>query len=274
MSTALMYNPGMDLPTPGAMTPRDDGIPLYVRLAASLRARISKGEWPVGLRIPAFEELAEGYGVAMNTVRKAIELLVHEGLLASGRGRGTVVASSHGRVLGDGLMRELHNPLSTNQELEINVLKVVVDAAVPPALVERYQPATSYVRLVKTHAVRGMLYGYLDIFVERQAFERFPPHAIYKRKVTRLLRDCCAGDVLRTRQQLSIAYADDTLAKILHCPPASALVRVRRWKLGENDRVVLACEIFYRGDTFVWDSTESEAESHEIVPDVQEQDKP
>ena len=145
--------------------------------------------------------------------------------------------------------------------------------AVPAALLEAYQAAAAYVRIVKTHAVRGMPYGYLDIFIERQAWERFPPQAMYKRKVTRLLRDCCAGEVQRTRQQLSIAYADDTLAKILHCPPASALVRVRRWKLGEQDRVVLACEIFYRGDTFVWDSTENEAESYEIVPDVQEQDK-
>ena len=176
--------------------PRDDGVPLYVRLAASLRARITQGEWAVGLRIPAFDELAEKHGVAMNTVR-----------------------------------------------------------------------------IVKTHAVRGMPYGYLDIFVERQAYERFPPNAMYERKVTRLLRDCCPGDVLRTRQQLTIAYADDALAKALHCPPASALVRVRRWKLGEQDRVVLACEIYYRGDTFVWDSTENEADAHEIVPDEQDRDK-
>lgn len=253
--------------------PQDDGVPLYVRLAASLRARITQGEWAVGLRIPAFDELAEKHGVAMNTVRKAIELLVREGLLASGRGRGTVVASSEGRMLGNGLMRELHNPLSTNQNLEINVLTVEQGAVVPPALLKPYLAADAYVRIVKTHAVRGMPYGYLDIFVERQAYERFPPNAMYERKVTRLLRDCCPGDVLHTRQQLTIAYADDALAKALHCPPASVLVRVRRWKLGEQDRVVLACEIYYRGDTFVWDSTENEADSHEIVPDEQDRDK-
>ena len=96
---------------------------------------------------------------------------------------------------------------------------------------------------------------------------------MHEHKVTRLLRDCRPGDVLRTRQQLTIAYADDTLAKILDCQPASALVRVRRWKLGEADRVVFACEIFYRGDTFVWDSTENEPDSHAIVPDVRDGDK-
>lgn len=256
-----MVSPGV------ALLPRDDGVPLYVRLAASLRSRISRGEWPVGLRIPAFEELAEGYGVALNTVRKAVELLVNEGLLASGRGRGTVVAATEERVLGGGLMRELHNPLSTNQELEIRLLKFEQTAALPPLLVQGYGVADSYVRIVKTHAVRGMPYGYLDIFLERQAYDRFPPGAIHERKVTRLLRDHCPDDVLRTRQQLTIAYADDALAQILDCPPASALVRIRRWKLGENERVVLACEIHYRGDTFVWDATENEADSRAIVPD-------
>ncbi len=256
----------------GTLLRRDDGVPLYVRIAASLRARITQGEWSVGLRIPAFEQLAEGYGVAMNTVRKAIELLVHEGLLASGRGRGTVVASTEGRVLGGGLMRELHNPLSSNQALEIGLLKVEAGVRVPPALLEPYRSADSYVRIIKTHAVRGMPYGYLDIFVERPAWERFPDNAVHEHKVTRLLHDCCPGEVLRTRQQLTIAYADDTLAKVLQCQPASALVRVRRWKLGEADRVVLACEIFYRGDTFVWDSTENEPDSHAIVPDVRDGD--
>ncbi|MGE0802354.1 MAG: GntR family transcriptional regulator [Lautropia sp.] len=255
-----------------AFTPGDDGVPLYVRLAASLRARIIQGEWPVGQRIPAFEELAASHGVAMNTVRKAIELLVHEGLLASARGRGTVVASSEARLLGGGLMRELHNPLSTNRELEINLVKFEPGATLPAILLDAYMPCAAYVRIVKTHAVRGMPYGYLDIFVEQRAYEQFPPDAMYRRKVTRLLRDFCPNDVLRTRQQLTIAYADDALAKILRCPPASALVRVRRWKLGENDRVVLACEIYYRGDTFVWDSTENESESQAIVPDVQEED--
>lgn len=256
-----MVYPGVGL------LPQDDGVPLYVRLAASLRSRITQGEWPVGVRIPAFEELADGYGVALNTVRKAVELLVNQGLLASGRGRGTVVASTEARALGSGLMRELHNPLSTNQELEIQVLQFDEAAALPPTLVEGYGLADSYAHIIKTHAVRGMPYGYLDIFVERRAFERFPSGAMFNRKITRLLRDYCAGDVLRTRQQLTVAYADDTLAKILCCPPASALVRVRRWKLGESDRVVLACDIYYRGDTFVWDATDNEADSHAIVPD-------
>lgn len=255
-----------------ALPPRDDGIPLYVRLAASMRARITQSEWPVGHRLPAFDELAAEYGVAMNTVRKAIELLANEGLVASGRGRGTVVASRELRPLEGALMQELHNPLSTSRELEIKLIKLEHGAALPEALLKTYNPAEAYVRIVKTHVVRGLPYGYLDIYVEQEAFKRFPQDAVLHRKVTRLLRDFGGSDVMHTRQQLTLGFADDALAKMLNCQPASALVRVRRWKIAAEDRLVLACEIFYRGDTFIWDSTESEANEQAIVPDIQSED--
>lgn len=247
---------------------RGDGVPLYVRLAGSLRTRISQGEWSIGARIPAFEELSATYGVAMNTVRKAVELLVNEGLLASGRGRGTTVASSEARPLAGALLQEMYNPLADSREVEINVLRTERGVAPPAALMKSYQAAPSYVRIVKTHAVRGTRYGLLDIFVEERAYDRFPPGSTDRRKITRLLREYGGSDVLQTRQQLTIAHADDSLASLLQCPPASALVRVRRWKIAAEERLALACEIFYRGDTFIWDSTEDERSAHMIIPDV------
>lgn len=246
---------------------RGDGIPLYVRLAASLRARIAQGEWPVGARIPPFEELSSSYGLALNTVRRAIELLVGEGMLASGRGRGTTVASSEARVLKGALLQEMYNPLAASRELEIGVLQCDHGVELPAALLRSYQAAPSYVRIVKTHSVRGAPYGYMDIYVEQRAFERFPPNAVGVTKITRLLRDYGASDVLKTRQQLTIAYADDATASILKCQSASALVRVRRWQIAAADRLALACDIFYLGDTFEWDSTENEPGAHPIVPD-------
>ena len=158
------------------------------------------------------------------------------------------------------------------RELEIKLIKMESGVSLPAGLLKAYNPSDSYVRVVKTHAVRGLPYGYLDIYVEQEAFNRFPRDAVLQRKVTRLLRDFGGNEVLNTRQQLTIGYADDTLAKILNCPPASALVRVRRWKIAAQERLVLACEIFYRGDTFIWDSTESEANEQAIVPDGPNED--
>jgi len=63
--------------------------PKYQRLAADLRRRIAAGEWPSGQPLPVESELENQYGVARNTVRLAVDLLVNEGLLVRVQGKGT-----------------------------------------------------------------------------------------------------------------------------------------------------------------------------------------
>lgn len=258
---------GTDLPSAA----RNDGVSLYARLAGSLRARIAQGEWNVGERLPAFDELSRTYGVAVNTVRKAVEQLCHEGVLQSGRGRGTVVAAPSAPAIDEPLRRAMYDPVSETGEVVIDVLRTE-SAPLPPGLVQDYVPAPPYVRILKTHSTRGMPYGVLDIYVVRSAYQRFPKGAIARRKVLNLLRDHGNANVRTTRQQLTVTHADDAVASVLRCPPASALVRIRRWKLDASRRIMLACEILYRGDMFVWDVTEPEKTARPIVPD--ERDRP
>ncbi|WP_336321097.1 FadR/GntR family transcriptional regulator [Streptomyces lavendofoliae] len=59
-----------------------------------LRAQLTHGEWAVGDRIPTEHELAGRLGVGRNTVREAVRVLVHAGLLESRQGNGTFVRST------------------------------------------------------------------------------------------------------------------------------------------------------------------------------------
>ncbi|WP_161789671.1 GntR family transcriptional regulator [Phaeacidiphilus oryzae] len=63
--------------------------PKYQRLAADLRRRIAVGEWRSDEPLPVESELETHYGVARNTVRLAVDMLVNEGLLTRVQGRGT-----------------------------------------------------------------------------------------------------------------------------------------------------------------------------------------
>ncbi|QDQ98172.1 FadR/GntR family transcriptional regulator [Tomitella fengzijianii] len=56
-----------------------------------LRREIRQGRWPVGSRIPTEPELARITGAGRNTVREAVQSLVHAGLLDRRQGSGTFV---------------------------------------------------------------------------------------------------------------------------------------------------------------------------------------
>lgn len=78
---------------------------LVDEVIAALRAQIDSGAWPVGSRIPTEPELARQTGTGRNTVREAVQALVHAGLLQRKQGSGTFVLA--GNELGAALGRHL-----------------------------------------------------------------------------------------------------------------------------------------------------------------------
>ena len=59
-----------------------------------LRDQITGGAWAIGGRIPTEAELAQLTGTSRNTVREAVQSLVHSGLLERRQGSGTYVLAS------------------------------------------------------------------------------------------------------------------------------------------------------------------------------------
>ncbi|MFO1328828.1 MAG: GntR family transcriptional regulator [Rubrivivax sp.] len=69
----------------------EPGQSRYAALAAAMRRRIVAGEWPPGGAIPAEQTLAAQHGVALGTMRRALDLLAEQGLVERQHGRGTFV---------------------------------------------------------------------------------------------------------------------------------------------------------------------------------------
>lgn len=69
----------------------------YVRVAEDLARQIEAGEIPKGGRLPNERELAEVYRVSAGTVRRAVQELRAQGLVATLAGKGTfVIAGADG----------------------------------------------------------------------------------------------------------------------------------------------------------------------------------
>ena len=73
-------------------------IPLYRQVADQLTAKIRRGDFIPGQRIPSEHQLAAAYGIGRPTARQAIDLLVRKGLLTRRRGSGTFVCEAQQEV--------------------------------------------------------------------------------------------------------------------------------------------------------------------------------
>src|SRR4051794_41871554 len=92
---------------PALRTARRAG--LIEQVIEQLRDQIIAGTWAIGSRIPTEAELAQLTGTSRNTVRDAVQSLVHAGLLERRQGTGTYVlaASEFAGAVG---RRVVHRP--------------------------------------------------------------------------------------------------------------------------------------------------------------------
>ena len=68
--------------------------PLVDQAIAHLRDQIANGEWGLGDRLPAEPALAQQMGVGRSTVREAVRVLSHAGVLEVRQGAGTFVRAT------------------------------------------------------------------------------------------------------------------------------------------------------------------------------------
>lgn len=84
----------------------------------SLRQNIESGEWPVGTRLPVEAELSEALGISRNTIREAVRVLVHVGMLETRQGDGTYVRAN--RDAGETLRRIARSKLA--EQIEVRTM--------------------------------------------------------------------------------------------------------------------------------------------------------
>ncbi len=106
---------------------RTSEVPLHQQISAALRAAIASGQLRPGSRVENEIDMASRLGLSRPTVRRAMEDLVHSGLVTRRRGSGTVVAPSQVRrqlrltSLFDDLEAEGRRPTTSVLEFSIAV---------------------------------------------------------------------------------------------------------------------------------------------------------
>ncbi|MGY1942682.1 FadR/GntR family transcriptional regulator [Nocardia asiatica] len=120
---------------------------LIAQVTEQLRAEIRSGRWPIGSRIPTEPELTELTGTGRNTVREAVQALVHAGMLERRQGSGTYViaASDLGGTLG--------KYFADAEERDVLELRLALDVTAA-ALAARRRDDTDIANLLRLLAER------------------------------------------------------------------------------------------------------------------------
>jgi DNA-binding FadR family transcriptional regulator len=125
-----------------------------------LRQQITSGEWDVGTRIPAEPVLTELIGVGRNTVREAVQSLVHAGMLERRQGSGTYVISNS--ELGHAMGRQIagahqRDVLEVRRSLEVEAARL--------AALRRTEAQVSELRALRDTRSRAYATGELNEMV-------------------------------------------------------------------------------------------------------------
>lgn len=129
---------------------------LIEQVTDHLRDEIRSGRWKVGERIPTEPQLCEFTGTGRNTVREAVQALVHSGMLERRQGSGTyVVATSDvGGTLG--------KYFATAHERDVLELRQALDVTAAVLAARRRTPEDA-ARLEHLLAERNRLFDGTDV---------------------------------------------------------------------------------------------------------------
>jgi GntR family transcriptional regulator len=203
--------------------------PLWAQIEASLRARISSGEFSPGERLPAERDLARELGVSRMTVRQALGVLAEAGLVERGVGRGTFVSSA-GKVVHD-----LRRVIGFTEAVERQGLRAgarVLEARErqPPARVAAalgLPAGENALRIRRLRSAGGRVLAIEDSWLPARRFPGLLDHDLTG-SIYALLRDPYGLAPVEALERLEPVAASAQEARALGIEPGAPLMQVER----------------------------------------------
>ncbi|MCV7220647.1 GntR family transcriptional regulator [Mycolicibacterium elephantis] len=210
-------------------------LPAYQSLREKLRDEIAAGRYRDGARLPTESELVAAHGLSRQTVRRAFQDLVAEGMVYRVPGKGTYASDPSRRYLRQ--LGSIEDLMSLSDDTTMEVLsglrrRVDVDAAsrlrldddvVFSVVFRRLHGADPGVPFVSTtvHLVPSAAAALTDE-------PELADGAVGTQTVIGLLEPHLAEPIAEAAQWITVAPADDVVAAAVDCAPGHPMLRVDR----------------------------------------------
>jgi GntR family transcriptional regulator len=222
------------------LRPDAAGAPLYRLAKAALLAAIEAGRWTAGSALPNETALAGALGVAIGTLRHAVDELVAERVLVRRQGRGTYVAShTTERFVFQFFHVERSDGARVAPRVELlSFERGRLEDEAAAALARQAGDAAIVVENRLSLQGRPVVYDRIVLpavlyrgLTEKRLRDR--PSTIYH-----LYQTVFGITVLRATERVRAVMADRACSRVLGVAPGSAVLQVRRTALTFHDKPV------------------------------------
>lgn len=210
-----------------------------------LIAHIEDGE-----SLPPERTLADQLGVARMTVRKALDLLIHEGRLRRVPGKGTFVVRSQA-LRASGGRPFAHLSVNGRSTAEAQALEVVQeDTGSRIGLRLQLAPSASVTKVVRVCFVDGEPVAVDRLFLPSHIFPNLVAEHFTMFDLDEFYQTEFGVRVARSSQVLRATTVDHAESELLDVPVHSPAFFVTTTKTDTEDRVIEYSESIYRGDRY------------------------
>jgi len=234
-------------------------LPKYHQIYLVLREQLHEGRFAQGL--PGEFALMAQFNVARVTVRRALEQLSSEGLIARNPGRRTralppvTAGEPHGgkSVERANLRGLLENLVTMGLHTSVKVIEVAtITASTQVAEALQLQLGDPVQKAVRVRSTKEGPLSHITTYVPDSIARRFGRRELSKKPILVLLEES-GVKVGRAHQTISARLADNVLAQHLDVSVGSALLAVRRLIYDEDERPVQWLHGLYRPDRYTYE---------------------
>lgn len=254
---------------------RQSPTPLYKQLYTLLRSSIEKGDFAEGDSIPPEMDLAQQYNISRVTVRRAMQLLVDEGLILRQAGKGSFVYAQRLRENLSQLTGFAEMMLKQYPDHVMEILGFEVIPA-PPEIhtILALNAEANVVCIKRCHVLNHVPMAYTVIYLPKDIGGVLTPNNVANESIYSLIAQKTGEIIQSATQTIGALAADPGLAKRLEIPIGSPVLSVNRITYSHTKRPLEYIQLYYPGGRhelsmeIFRDSMRISAE-HETVPVMQ-----
>lgn len=223
--------------------------PVWISIAAALRADISEGRYRTGYKLPTEAALAERFGVNRHTVRHAMSRLVEEGLVRTRRGAGAFVTGAPTDYPIGKRVRFHENLMAAGRLPAKKVLQIETRAAAAgEAAVLRIEPGDMVVAYHGLSLADGHPIAIAESLFPRDRLPGIDAALETYRSITQALASVGVTDYTRASTRLTAVLADAARALLLEVREGDPLLRSTSVNVDATGQPVEYGRTYFAGD--------------------------